>query len=287
MDINMNKDSGRKALGRGLAALIPDATAPVANTGLRRLPIERIQPNRKQPRKFFEDKALAELASSIKEHGVLQPIVVRKQGDAYEIVAGERRWRASAKAGLHDIPVVIKELTDSAALEAALVENIQRQDLDPLEEAQAFSQLIGEHGLTHEEVAQRVGKNRVTVSNSLRLLKLPPDVLAMLSEGTLNAGHARALMTLEDPNTQLRLAQDIGQRGLSVRDAESRARKITNSKREAKNVARSIAEVGVDDRLQRKLRTKVRLRQRNGKGRLEIQFYSLEELDRILNLIDS
>lgn len=289
VDNEMNRDaSGRKALGRGLAALIPGAAAPVASSGgLRSLPIERVHPNRSQPRKHFDTEALEELAASIRTRGVLQPIVVRRRGDDYEIVAGERRWRAASKAGLHEVPALVKELADGEALQAALVENIQRQDLDPLEEAEAYARLIDEYRLTQEQVADAVGKNRATVANALRLLKLPKSVLEMLADGRLTAGHARALMQLGDASAMERLADEIVKRKLSVRDAEQRTRLVraTSKRQEQSASSATPAEVAVQERLQRRLGTKVRLHHRKGKGRVEIFFHSLDELDRLLDLL--
>lgn len=284
------KDVGpRKALGRGLAALMPTAAPPTTphagNNGFRHLPIERVHPNRTQPRKQFDETGLNDLAESIKTQGVLQPLVVRRMGDDYEIVAGERRWRAASRAGLHEVPAVIKEFTDSAALQVALIENIQRRDLDALEEAEAFNRLIRDHDLTHEQVAQAVGKSRAAISNSLRLLKLPDDVLVMLADGRLTAGHARALMTLNDKTSMSRLAADLVGRRASVRDAESKARQLLKANKRQSSAATPAtpAEVSVEERLQRALGTKVRLRQRQGKGRIEIFFHSLDALDALLD----
>lgn len=288
MAAELTKDTGpRKALGRGLAALIPMASAASGATptsGLRLLPVERVQPNRSQPRKVFDEEAIAELALSIKEQGVLQPIVVRRHGEYYQIVAGERRWRAATRAGLHEIPALIKELSDSEALQVALIENIQRQDLDPLEEAEAYSRLLSDHGLTQEGVATAVGKSRVAVTNSLRLLRLPETVLAMLADGRLTAGHARALMSITDPTALNKLANDSVARKLSVRETERLSRLAQQGTKKAAPRA-TPAEHQVEERLQRALATKVRLRHRRGKGRIEIFFHSLDELDRVLDAI--
>ncbi len=270
----------RQALGRGLAALIPQASG-VAPAGLRDLPIERITPNRKQPRKQFESASLDELAESIRARGVLQPIVVRRRGDDYEIVAGERRWRAAQRAGLERIPAVVKELSDADAIQVALVENLQRQDLDPLEEAEAFARLIRDYGLNQEAVADAVGKSRSAVANSLRLLKLPAPILTMLADGRLTAGHARALMLLDSESRMLELAGNIADRGLSVRDAERLARAATKKPKNAA-AAKTPAETNVEEKLQRALGTKVRLRHRRGKGRLEVYFHSLEQLSDLI-----
>ncbi len=290
MDVTTMKDAGpRKALGRGLAALIPQspAVAPAASSGsgLRLLPIERIHPNRAQPRKSFAEEALAELAASIEEQGVLQPLVVRRRGDDYEIVAGERRWRAASRAGLHEVPAIVKELSDSEALQVALIENIQREDLDPLEEAEAYSRLIRDYSLTQEQVAQAVGKSRVAVTNSLRLLKLPDSILALLANGSLSAGHARALMAVSEAPAQLKLAQDAVNRKLSVREVERLARQLQQEVKRTVIARPTPAETHVEERLQRALGTKVRLQHKKGKGRIEVYFHSLEELDRLLDLL--
>lgn len=288
MEADLKDNSTRRGLGRGLAALIPGAvasTTPGSNSqGLRTLPIERIRPNKTQPRKTFAPESLAELAESIKLRGVLQPIVVRKSGDNYEIVAGERRWRAASLAGLHEVPAVVKELADSDALQVAIIENVQREDLDPLEEAAAYDRLIRDYALTQEQVAHAVGKNRSTVANSLRLLKLPEAVLQYLGAGRLTAGHARAIMTLERDLDQMRLADDVVTRALPVRETERKARAMKHSANAAqKTVGPTPAELQVEERLQRALGTKVRLHHRKGKGRIEVFFHSLDQLDDLLN----
>ncbi|HET6347227.1 MAG TPA: ParB/RepB/Spo0J family partition protein, partial [Myxococcota bacterium] len=276
----------------GLAALMPSAppakpAASTGSTGYRVLPIERVHPNKTQPRKHFDETALTELVSSISTQGVLQPIVVRKSGDGYEIVAGERRWRAATRAGLHEIPAVVKEFSDMVALEVALIENLQRQDLDPLEEAEGYHRLIREHKLTHDQVAEAVGKSRSAITNALRLLKLPEPVLAMLADGRLTAGHARALMQLNDKQMIVRVADDLVGRRASVRDAETKVRQLSKSKKRGAQAEEeggsSPAEASVEERLQRALGTKVRLRQRHGKGHIEIHFHSLDALDGLLD----
>ena len=285
MDMNPTKDLGpRKALGRGLAALIPTAATVASQQGLRNIAIEKIHPNRKQPRKHFDEVALVELAQSMEERGVLQPIVVRRRGDDYELVAGERRWRAAQKAGLHEIPAIVKELSDSDALQVALIENLQREDLDPLEEAEALSRLISDHAMSQDQVAQAIGKNRATVANSLRLLKLPPAVLELMGNAKLTAGHARAIMTLATDDAMTRFASAVVERGWSVREAERQARLIGKSSR-TKNKSepqKTPAEIAVEEKLQRALGTKVRLHHRKGQGRLEIFFHSFEQLNDII-----
>lgn len=287
MALGMAQDKRRKALGRGLAALIPQAPASSASGGPRSLAVERIRPSKDQPRKVFDKEALEELANSIREHGVLQPVIVRKLGADYQIVAGERRWRASSLAGLQEIPVIIKDLTDSSTLEIALVENIQRQDLDPLEEAEAYHRLAREHGRTQEDISKAVGKSRAAVANTMRLLKLPRQITELLAAGSLTAGHARALMTLDDDADMLKLALDAVRRRASVRDTESRAKMMKRStNRSAKTIAQPTpAERSVTERVTRALGTKVEIKQRKGKGTLEIHFHSLDQLDDLLNRI--
>lgn len=287
-----SKEPSRKALGRGLAALLPatpTGSVATASAGFRMLPIERIAPNKSQPRKHFEEEALADLARSIKEQGVLQPLVVRRLDDGYEIVAGERRWRAASRAGLHEVPALVKDYSDSAALQVALVENIQRQDLDPLEEAESFHRLVKDHNLTHDAVAQAVGKSRVAITNSLRLLNLPPEVLVMLADGRLTAGHARALMTLGDKKAMARLAEDLAGRRASVRDAENRVRQLLHSKRrlaqkqELGAKSPGSAHSSVEEALQRALGTRVKLVHQSGRGHIEIHFHSSEALEGLLD----
>jgi len=282
----MTPDKSRRALGRGLAALIPTASPSAQSDGLRQLSIERIHPNPKQPRKQFDEDALDELAASIKSRGVLQPILVRRRGNDYEIVAGERRWRAAARAGHTELPALIQELTDVEAFQAALVENVQRQDLDPLDEAEAYSRLVREHGMTQEQVADAVGKSRVTIANSIRLLKLPESVLELLADRKLTAGHARALMTLKNEADIVTLAEDSVKRGATVRDVEQKARMMNRStKRATKKPAQDPNQTNVEERLMRSLGTKARIRQRNGKGRIEVFFNSYEQLDELLEKI--
>lgn len=280
-------DSGsRKALGRGLAALMPSTRAS-AVAGLRNLPIEKIHPNPKQPRKHFDADKLDELAASIREQGVLQPVIVRRAADdGYELIAGERRWRAAGRAGYQEIPALIKDCSDRDALKVSLVENVQREDLDPLEEAEAYSRLVREHGLTQEEVGQAVGRSRSAITNAMRLLKLPEKILAMLADGRLTAGHARALMTLKDDRDQLELAIELNKRGASVREAEARARMLNRSKGKIEKPKKTAADMSLEERLMRALQTKVRLHHNNGKGHLEIFFHSYAHLDGILERLE-
>jgi ParB family chromosome partitioning protein len=284
----MSVDVAKKknVLGRGLSALIPSgppANAAEQKKGLLVVPIEKVVPNDRQPRSHFDPAALDELAQSIRENGVLQPILVRKHGEEYQIIAGERRWRASQRAGLHDVPVIVKELDDSAAFAVALIENIQRSDLNPIEEALAYDRLLQEHDFTQEALAQRVGKERSTIANSLRLLKLPERVRAFVVEGKLSMGHARALLGLEAPKLIEKAALDLVHNGGSVRDAEKLVARLKSGEPEKPEKKPPTPEaIALVDTLQQALATRVRLVETAGKGKVEIDFHSLEELDRLV-----
>lgn len=283
----------KRALGRGLSALIPQSLpVPIAGElsgrGVVRLPIERIYRDGNQPRKTFDEEKLRGLAESIRAQGLIQPVLVRKEGGSYRLIAGERRWRAAQLAGLHEVPAIVREASDGEALELALVENLQRADLNPIEEAEGYRRLIQEFSLTQEQVSQRVGKERSSVANALRLLGLPEEVKTLLGAGTLSMGHARALLGLSDSAQIISLASRIAKEKLSVRDAEewvrrgrSGARNGTRAREEKQNPhVRQVVE-----QLQQILGTKVRLIEKGGQGRLEIDFFSHQELDRLLALL--
>ena len=268
----------RKALGRGLSELL--GTPDLEPRQFREIDVDRIIPNPSQPRKLFDDSALDDLAASIREHGVVQPVVVRALPDGvYELVAGERRWRASQKAGLLKMPALVRVAEEHQSLEIALVENLQREGLNPVDEAQAYQRLISEFGLTQDEVARRVGKSRASVANMLRLLKLPPEIQQWLLEGRLTTGHAKALLSIADPDAMISSAREMMRGKLSVRQAEALARggdRLGASSRPADpNVRAAVME------LERALGTRVTLRERGGKGRIEIHFHSQDELDRL------
>jgi ParB family chromosome partitioning protein len=277
----------KPALGRGLAALIPSARTDAEEGGLRQVELHRLEANRRQPRKRFDEEGLAELAASIRKTGILQPILVTREGDRYRVLAGERRVRAARLAGLRTVPVLIKEgLHDRDHLLLALVENVQRRDLTALEEAEAYRHLKEDFGLTQEEVAERVGKDRATVANAIRLLKLPASIRASLEEGLLSAGHARALLSLSSVADQEKLVKDIVKGGLSVRLAEVRAAAmqrggITKKQTRAVDADTHDAEL----RLSRALGTKVQIRRRRRGGQVCITFYSEEELIGLFNRI--
>lgn len=290
----------RKALGRGLDALLPPLPAPSVVTHLapplaRRdyflCPIEEIRPAPDQPRRHFSEEALNELAATIREHGVVQPLLVRREPgrEGFLLIAGERRWRAAQRAGLHEVPVVVRETSAKESFEVALVENLQRQDLDAIEEALAFQRLADDFGLSHDEIATRVGKDRSTVANSTRLLQLSPRVRQLVIEGALSAGHARALLGLSaaDGGAVDRAARMVATRGLSVRQTESLVRRLRQdpaAKKPAAAVSPAVRDV--EARLRARLATKVRLSAHpDGSGRIEIDYFSLDELDRILAVV--
>ncbi|MCA1829237.1 MAG: ParB/RepB/Spo0J family partition protein [Myxococcales bacterium] len=273
----------RPALGRGLGALIPGGS-PAERKGVINLGIEEIRPNRHQPRRHFDQTHIEELAESIKSKGILLPLIVRRSNDGYVLVAGERRWRAAQRAGLRELPVMVREVSEKEAFELALIENIQREDLNPVEEAEAYKRLIDEHGLTQEELAERVGKDRSTVANALRLLRLPDAIKEAIVSGQLSMGHARALLAISDEADLRRAAEKVVREQLSVRAVEALVQRL-KSRREPKEkgVEKSSAQVRhLVEKLQRKLGAKVILRDDRGSGTLEIRYQSLAELDRIL-----
>ncbi len=279
--------SQRRGLGRGLESLIPTGEA-ASPAGVQEIPIDRITPNPWQPRQDLHEEALEELAASIREHGLIQPLIVTQTHDGYQIIAGERRWRAARLAGLQTVPVIVKEASERDKLELALVENLQRADLNPLEEALAYRQLIHEFGLTQTEVARRVGKSQAAISNALRLLRLPDGVKHALTAGEISEGHARALIPLEDEELQLQVVERIRQEGLNVRQVERLVRRLLATPPEVRAVPSPPApEVeALENEFQGALGTKVRLHwDGRGGGRLVIYFYSAEELQALYDLI--
>ena len=276
----------RSGLGKGLEALIPVAQEPSA--GLTQVSISAITPNPMQPRTALDPEDLAELAASVYEHGLLQPLIVTQQGpERYQLIAGERRWQAARMAGLATVPAIVKEATPQQVLELALVENIQRADLNPLEEAAAFLQLVEEFGLTQEQVAERVGKSRVAVTNTLRLLRLPAEVKQALADGTIREGHARALLALPTPVSQVAALKTVVSKALSVRQTEELVRRLLAETPPRKPKQPVDAETqALEEEFREMLGTKVNLhRNRKGRGRLVIHFYSEEELQAIYDVI--
>ena len=274
-------EARRKALGRGLRALIaaPEELSPdlERSNHATSLPVDAIQSNPYQPREVFEDRAIDELAESIRKQGLLQPLLVRRADDGYQLIAGERRLRAAQRAGLSEVPVTLRVADDRESLELALVENLQREDLNPVEEAHAYRRLSTEFGLTQEDIAAKIGKSRSAVANTLRLLSLPAEVLRQVQAGALSAGHARSILGIQSPSAQIELARELVRQGLSVRDTERRARKQTGREVEIDRQA-------VEDKLTRTLGTRVRLRpNKDGSGQIEIEYYSLTELNGLVD----
>ncbi len=274
----------KTALGKGLGALIPEKGKI---GGVLELDLNSIVPNKYQPRRIFRDTALMELASSIKENGVIQPVIVTKDtGNLFQLIAGERRWRAAKLAGLKKLPAILKDAAPAESLELALIENIQREDLNPLESAEAFQRLISDFNLTQDDVSRKIGKDRATVSNYLRILKLPADIKKWIAEGSLTVGHAKAILQVEDASVQLDTARKIIKKGLSVREAEALCKRVSSSSKSQSSKSHSWKDpqiASLEDKLRQSLGTKVRLLHKGKKGgKIEIEYYSLDELDRLL-----
>ena len=280
----------KRGLGRGLDALIQKAE-PKPDEPVRTLPVESLHPNRFQPRTYFDEAAIEDLVASVRAQGIIQPLVVTPEGEGYAIIAGERRWRAAQKAGLEAVPVVVRQVADDRELlELALVENLQRSDLNPIEEAEAYAALQEKFGLSQEEVASRVGKARTTVTNALRLLRLPDEVLDLLREGRLTAGQARPLLGIQDPEEQIRLADRAVRDGLSARDLERLAAEPQpEEKPQPKKPDRPVEvhTAAAEERLTRRLQTRVEIKRqgKGGRGQLRIHFHSEEELMRLFDVL--
>jgi len=278
----------RKGLGRGLDALLSPADAPDSSRdSVIEVKINDVEPNTGQPRKVFDKERLQALAESIKEHGVVQPIIVKQEGSRYVIVAGERRWRAAKLAGLKTIPVVVRDLTSRQAMEIALIENLQREDLNPIEEAEAYRKLIDEYNMTQDEVSRIVGKSRAAIANSVRLLTLAKEIQEMLIDGRLTSGHARTLVAIEDKERQKELAELIARKGLNVREAERLAAQEGKKTSEKKPLQ---AEVDYEtahlvENLRSIFGTKIDLQRGKDKGRIVIEYYSKDEFDRIIEML--
>jgi ParB family chromosome partitioning protein len=278
----------KTALGKGLSALIPDKHEKTGSKEILELDIKRIVPNEYQPRRVFKDNALKELVTSIKEKGIIQPVIIRKtSANSYQLIAGERRWRAARIAGLTTIPAIVKDAAPAEALELALIENIQREDLNPLETAEAFQRLIKDFKLTHDDLSRRVGKDRATVTNYLRILKLPSGIKKWIADSSLSMGHAKALLQVEDQRHQINIAKKIINSGLSVREAEALSKKDSSSaSRKKRKTLKDPQIASLEEKLIQSMGTKVRLiHKSNKRGRIEIDYYSLEELDRLLEIL--
>ena len=295
----------KSGLGKGLDALIPAGNKKtvgkkdsepviiekiVEKKGVETLKITEVEPNREQPRKNFNEDALLELADSIKQYGVIQPLIVQKKADHYEIIAGERRWRAAKMAGIKEIPVIIKDYSDQQVMEISLIENIQREDLNPIEEATAYKNLMEEFHLKQDEIAEKVSKSRTTVTNSMRLLKLDKRVQQMMIDDMISAGHARTLITIEDPDAQYNIATKIFDEKLSVRETEKLVKLLQKPevKKEKVEKVNSFIYKDIEEKMKAILGTKVTVDHKsNNKGKISIEYYSNEELERILYLLES
>jgi len=279
----------RIALGKGLGALLPELGQAEPRT-LLYCGIEEILPNRAQPRKHFDESKLQELAESIKEKGILEPLIVRRTEQGYELIVGERRWRAAQKAGLKEVPVLVKETERREALEISLIENMQREDLNPIEEAEAFKHLIEEFNISQEDLSKRIGKDRTTVTNILRLLKLPLEIRDQLLQNRITSGHSRAILSLENKEKQKELCALIIKRGLSVREAEAIAKRWSEKPEKSVAPTRKKGELesqlsSLQDSMRKYLGTKVHISQKGKRGKIEIEYYSHEDLERIVETI--
>ena len=281
----MSAPAKRKALGRGLSALIPEPEpAAAASSGLE-LAVSLLEPNPFQPRDAIDPARLLELTASVRENGIVQPILVRRRGDRYQIIAGERRWRAAQAAGLATVPVSLRDVPDSQLLELALVENVQRQELTPLEEAQAFQRLQDEFRLTQEEIARRVGRERSTIANTLRLLRLPHELRQLVAQGRLDAGHARALLALERAEEQLALGREAARKGLSVREVERRVALLRAPRKAPAGPRKDANTRAAEERLRAALGSRVTISRRGRKGEIRVAFTTEAELNRLYELL--
>jgi len=274
----------RKGLGKGLGALI--SSADTDETGVMEIKINEIEPNSEQPRKHFNDEKLAQLAESIKLHGVVQPLIVQRNGSTYKIVAGERRWRASRIAGLQKIPVIIRDLSSKQVMEIALIENLQREDLNAIEEAEAYEKLMEEYGMTQEDISVTVGKSRPAIANSVRLLTLQDKIKSKIIGGEISSGHARALLSIDDKNVQLKAVEEIIKKGLNVRETELLVKRITTVKSTKKVNIADAEYLAIEDKFREAFGTKVKIMNSKKSGKILIEYYSLDELDRIISLVE-
>lgn len=279
----------KKGLGKGLNALLSDINSNAdKNEAFFSVRINEVEPNVNQPRKVFNDEKLSELAESIKEHGIVQPIIVKKEDSIYRIIAGERRWRAARIAGLTEVPILIKELTDKEIMEIALIENLQREDLNSIEEAEAYENLMKEYNMTQEDMSKIIGKSRSAIANTIRLLSLSDKVKQFLMMGEITSGHGRALLSVEKKEEQEKLAELIIEKGLNVRDTEKLVKIGLSKKKTSKEVEDNVELNNIEEKLQNVFGTKVKIKNNsNNKGKILIEYYSHQELDRILDIVNS
>lgn len=278
--------NNKRGLGKGLGALIPENEEKLDNSIIE-IKLTEVEPNEKQPRREFDDEALKDLAESIKEHGVVQPIIVRRLGNGYQIIAGERRWRASRLAGNRTIPAIVKECTNLEVMELALIENLQREDLNSIEEALAYKSLIEEYKMTQEEISKQIGKSRPAIANSLRLLQLPQVIKDMIAMGKISQGHARALLAIDGEKKQLEIAEKIVEQQLNVRQIEKMAKAEKKPDKQEKEPDSYQLEIKqLEERLKTALGTRVIIQHKKNKGKIEIEYYSNDELDRIIEFME-
>lgn len=277
----------KKGLGKGLGALITSADVGSDESFIKEIKINEIEPNANQPRKTFDSEKLLQLSESIKQHGIVQPIIVKKENETYRIIAGERRWRAARLAGLTTVPVVVRDVTNKQLMELALIENLQREDLNPIEEAEAYEKLMKEYSMTQEEISNTVGKSRPAIANSLRLLNLSEKVKQHVINEELTSGHARALLAIEDYKLQEKIADEIIKRELNVRDTEKLIKKYLSKDKKSKPVKFNDVYADIEEKLKNIFGTKVKLVANNKKGKIMIEYYSKEELERILELVST
>jgi ParB family chromosome partitioning protein len=284
--------ASKKGLGKGLSALITENVAETEKTpkeGVLVLNINEVEPNREQPRKFFDEDALNELADSIRQYGILQPLIVQKENDYYSIIAGERRWRAAKIVGIKEVPVVIKGYSPQEILEISLIENIQREDLNSIEEAKAYQRLMNEFNLKQDDVAEKVSKSRSAIANTLRLLNLDDNVQQMLIDEMISSGHARALLAIEDKNLQYKIATQIFDQKLSVRETEKLVKEVLNPKEvNNKKKIEDPIYMALEEKIKEILGTKVKIQKKSDKkGKIEIEYYSQDELERIIDMLET
>ncbi|MBN2178783.1 MAG: ParB/RepB/Spo0J family partition protein [Deltaproteobacteria bacterium] len=276
----------KNALGKGLGAIFTDLVDDASGKPMFSVcGIEELSPNRFQPRKVFDGDEEKSLVASIKKNGIIQPIIVRKSNSGYEIIAGERRWRAAQAAGMKDVPIIIREAEDIDIAEISLIENIQREELNPVEEAEAYQTLVGKFKLSQEEISSRVGKDRTTIANFMRLLRLPPEAKEALARKTISTGHGRSLLSLDSKDKQITTLKEILRKKLSVRETERLVKRLSTPEGKKKKQQKSSSLLDIEERLARKFMTKVNIRQSKRGGTLEIRFLSNEDLDRLLNII--
>ena len=278
-------------LGKGLGALISENEEETNENSKLLIPLNKIKSNAEQPRKSFDNERIAELAESIKHHGIIQPLILMKENEDYVIIAGERRWRAAKMAGLKEVPAIIMDITEKEVLEVSLIENIQRQDLNPIEEALAYKRLIDEFKLTQEELSKRIGKSRTTITNCMRLINLDDRVKEYIIEGVLSEGHGRTLLSINDGELQYTIAQKVIDEGLSVRELEKLIKKVYSTDKKKKdnkevNDENNIYYKDIEEKLQSHFGTKIKLNYKKDKGKIEIEYYSEEDLQRILDIIN-